>query len=189
MPWSTVELDGDDDPQAAAPTSTAPTTARAADRRPNGTSRPTRPVSRLRGFHLFVAPMYVAPCRPHPVGMHLAGRLGWPNPIEPSGHRQPGYAPVGPGSDRPRVQNRVRTLLHAVSTRAAAAGGRAQWDTCRSNLPSTTRRRADAIVGSLLARHLVACGQRTGPVTSRYWWNGSLEQAEEWLVLLKTRRD
>lgn len=49
--------------------------------------------------------------------------------------------------------------------------------------------RADAIVGSLLARRLVACGQRTGPVSSRYWWNGSLEQAEEWLVLLKTRSD
>jgi len=48
---------------------------------------------------------------------------------------------------------------------------------------------ADAIVGSLLARHLVACGQRTGPVTSRFWWNGSLEQSEEWLVLLKTRTE
>jgi len=47
--------------------------------------------------------------------------------------------------------------------------------------------KADAIVGSLLARRLVACGQRTGPVTSRYWWNGSLEQSDEWLVLLKTR--
>ena len=48
---------------------------------------------------------------------------------------------------------------------------------------------ADAIVGSLLARHLVACGQRSGPMTSRYWWRGSLEQGEEWLVLLKTRRE
>jgi periplasmic divalent cation tolerance protein len=47
--------------------------------------------------------------------------------------------------------------------------------------------RADAIIGSLLARHLVACAQRTGPVTSRYWWHSSLEQSEEWLVLLKTR--
>lgn len=49
--------------------------------------------------------------------------------------------------------------------------------------------RADAIVESLLARRLVACGQRLGPVTSRYWWNGSLEQAAEWLVLLKTRSE
>ena len=40
-----------------------------------------------------------------------------------------------------------------------------------------------------LTRRLVACGQRLGPVSSRYWWNGSLEQATEWLVLLKTRSE
>lgn len=48
---------------------------------------------------------------------------------------------------------------------------------------------ADSIIESLLSGHLVACGQRTAPMTSRYWWNGRLEQAEEWLVLLKTRAD
>jgi periplasmic divalent cation tolerance protein len=49
--------------------------------------------------------------------------------------------------------------------------------------------RADAIVATLLALHLVACGQRTTPVISHYRWKGALEQAEEWLVLLKTRAE
>ncbi len=49
--------------------------------------------------------------------------------------------------------------------------------------------KADAIVESLLARRLVACGQRVGPVVSRYRWQGSVERAEEWLVLLKTRSE
>ncbi len=48
---------------------------------------------------------------------------------------------------------------------------------------------ADAIVATLLARHLVACGQRTAPVISHYRWKGVLEQAEECLVLLKTRAE
>ena len=48
---------------------------------------------------------------------------------------------------------------------------------------------ADSIVESLLSDHLVACGQRSAPVISRYWWKGRLERAEEWLVLLKTRTD
>ena len=48
---------------------------------------------------------------------------------------------------------------------------------------------ADAIVEVLLAERLVACGQRTGPVVSHYWWQGSREHAEEWLVLLKTRSE
>ncbi|MGO8869847.1 MAG: divalent-cation tolerance protein CutA [Acidimicrobiales bacterium] len=48
---------------------------------------------------------------------------------------------------------------------------------------------ADAIVDDLLGDRLVACGQRSGPLVSRYWWQGSLERAEEWLVVLKTRAD
>lgn len=47
--------------------------------------------------------------------------------------------------------------------------------------------RADQIVGELLSRRLVACGQLIGPMTSRYWWAGKLQRSEEWLVLLKTR--
>ena len=47
--------------------------------------------------------------------------------------------------------------------------------------------RAEAIVDALLADHLIACGQRTGPIRSRYWWEGRREQADEWLVFLKTR--
>lgn len=49
--------------------------------------------------------------------------------------------------------------------------------------------RADGIVEQLLEDRLVACGQRLGPVVSRYWWEGALERAEEWLVLVKTRGD
>jgi len=49
--------------------------------------------------------------------------------------------------------------------------------------------RADRIIEQLLGDRLVACGQRTGPVVSRYWWQGSVERAEEWLVLLKTRSE
>jgi periplasmic divalent cation tolerance protein len=49
--------------------------------------------------------------------------------------------------------------------------------------------RADAIVEQLLVDRLAACGQRVGPVLSRYWWEGSLVRAEEWLVLIKTRGD
>jgi periplasmic divalent cation tolerance protein len=47
--------------------------------------------------------------------------------------------------------------------------------------------RADRIIEQLLLARAVACGQRIGPIVSRYWWQGSVEGAEEWLVLLKTR--
>jgi len=32
---------------------------------------------------------------------------------------------------------------------------------------------------------LAACAQVAGPVASTYWWEGGIERAEEWLVMLK----
>jgi periplasmic divalent cation tolerance protein len=44
----------------------------------------------------------------------------------------------------------------------------------------------ERITTDLLRDRLVACAQTLGPVTSRYWWNGSVEQAEEWMFVCKT---
>ena len=40
---------------------------------------------------------------------------------------------------------------------------------------------------SLLERRLVACLQVVGPIKSLYWWKGSIEEAEEWMAIMKTR--
>jgi periplasmic divalent cation tolerance protein len=52
---------------------------------------------------------------------------------------------------------------------------------------TTTDSRAEAMDlarGAVEAR-LAACAQVAGPVQSTYWWEGSVERAEEWLLLLK----
>ena len=46
--------------------------------------------------------------------------------------------------------------------------------------------KGEAIASDLLRERLVACAQTIGPITSRYWWNGSINQAQEWLFLCKT---
>jgi periplasmic divalent cation tolerance protein len=38
---------------------------------------------------------------------------------------------------------------------------------------------------SAVQARLAACAQVAGPVASTYWWEGGIERAEEWLVLLK----
>jgi periplasmic divalent cation tolerance protein len=48
--------------------------------------------------------------------------------------------------------------------------------------------RATALVTALLEARLIACGQLVGPITSRYWWKGKLEEATEWICLTKTTR-
>lgn len=56
---------------------------------------------------------------------------------------------------------------------------------------TTTDSRAEAIELSRAAveSRLAACAQVAGPVASMYWWDGELERAEEWLVLLKLPAD
>lgn len=56
---------------------------------------------------------------------------------------------------------------------------------------TTTAGRHDAekLAVAILEKRLAACVQISGPIESRYWWNGRLETATEWLVTIKTRRD
>ena len=52
---------------------------------------------------------------------------------------------------------------------------------------TTTDSRAEAIeLGrAAVAARLAACAQVSGPVASTYWWEGEMERAEEWLVVMK----
>jgi periplasmic divalent cation tolerance protein len=42
---------------------------------------------------------------------------------------------------------------------------------------------------ALLDQRLVACVNRVSPLHSEYWWKGARENAEEVLLLAKTRRE
>jgi periplasmic divalent cation tolerance protein len=48
---------------------------------------------------------------------------------------------------------------------------------------------AETIANELLQKRLAACVQIVGPVTSYYWWNGTIDQAAEYLCLIKSRQD
>lgn len=50
-----------------------------------------------------------------------------------------------------------------------------------------SQERAQTIARAIVSRRLAACVQISGPITSVYWWQGKMEQAEEWLCTAKTR--
>jgi periplasmic divalent cation tolerance protein len=52
-----------------------------------------------------------------------------------------------------------------------------------------TKEQAQTIAQHLVEAKLAACVQITGPITSIYRWKGKVENAEEWLCLIKTRDD
>ena len=52
---------------------------------------------------------------------------------------------------------------------------------------TTTDSRAEAVELARVAveSRLAACAQVSGPLASTYWWEDSVERAEEWLLTLK----
>ena len=54
---------------------------------------------------------------------------------------------------------------------------------------TASKHEAEEIVQHLLGDKLIACANIVGPVTSFFRWSGKVDRAEEFLVLMKTRRD
>jgi periplasmic divalent cation tolerance protein len=52
-----------------------------------------------------------------------------------------------------------------------------------------TKDNARQISRTVLDRNLAACAQIVGPVTSLFWWKSSINEEEEWLVIIKTKKD
>ena len=50
------------------------------------------------------------------------------------------------------------------------------------------RRDADRMASVVVNQRVAACAQVVGPMRSTYWWKGRVEEAEEWLLMMKTRR-
>jgi len=55
----------------------------------------------------------------------------------------------------------------------------------------TTANKAEAerIAQTLLKERLIACANIIGPVSSHFHWNGKIDSAEEFLMIMKSRSD
>ncbi len=48
---------------------------------------------------------------------------------------------------------------------------------------------ASRILYSLLEERLIACANIVGPVSSLFWWKGEIDKTQEFLVIMKSRRE
>ncbi len=48
-----------------------------------------------------------------------------------------------------------------------------------------TKEDADSLARLVVERHIAACAQVSGPITSIYWWKGQMEEEQEWQVRFK----
>ncbi|HEY2552589.1 MAG TPA: divalent-cation tolerance protein CutA [Streptosporangiaceae bacterium] len=79
---------------------------------------------------------------------------------------------------------------NSVDTRGAAVVAD-PGDTEYLQVQTTTDSRAEAmeLAHDAVAARLAACAQVAGPIASTYWWEGEIERAEEWLIMLKLPAD
>jgi len=47
---------------------------------------------------------------------------------------------------------------------------------------------AQTIAEAVVAKRLAACAHVSGPLINTYWWQGKIEQAQEWRCIAKTTR-
>jgi len=60
--------------------------------------------------------------------------------------------------------------------------------TSRCSRPWTKGGTQIAWASVVVNQRVAACAQVVGPIRSTYWWKGKVEEAEEWLLMMKTRR-
>lgn len=59
-------------------------------------------------------------------------------------------------------------------------------DCCQVTTTTDSRTAAEELARGAVEARVAACAQIVGPISSVYWWEGKVDSAEEWLVLLKT---
>ena len=75
------------------------------------------------------------------------------------------------------------TVTPAPSGTAQPAPPEAVW-MAMTNLPDEPS--AIRVTQAILSARVAACVNRLAPCQSEYWWQGKLEQAQEWPLLIKT---
>jgi periplasmic divalent cation tolerance protein len=56
-------------------------------------------------------------------------------------------------------------------------------------MTASDKKEALKIVRRLLDERLIACANIVGPVSSLFWWEGKIDEASEFLVIMKSRKD
>jgi periplasmic divalent cation tolerance protein len=52
-----------------------------------------------------------------------------------------------------------------------------------------SKEEAEKIARMLVEKRLAACVNTLAGLRSTYWWQNAIEQSDEWLLIIKTRRD
>ena len=52
-----------------------------------------------------------------------------------------------------------------------------------------TKENARQVARRVVEKNLAACAQIIGPISSIFWWKNNINEEEEWLIIIKSRKD
>jgi periplasmic divalent cation tolerance protein len=83
----------------------------------------------------------------------------------------------------------LRYYLGVGPDRSARKGNVKMSDYIEVRSTTDSREEADKICVAVVEPRLAAFAQVAGPIRSTYWWQGKIERAEEYFLMMKTTRD
>ncbi|HMK63319.1 MAG TPA: divalent-cation tolerance protein CutA [Acidimicrobiales bacterium] len=60
---------------------------------------------------------------------------------------------------------------------------------CQVQTTTGTPEEAERLAQMVVEQRLAACAQVSGPISSTYWWKGTVERSTEWMCTFKTTED
>jgi periplasmic divalent cation tolerance protein len=80
-------------------------------------------------------------------------------------------------------------LLSESSVKYPSKGVKLMTEYIQVFTTTDTKENARQIAKKVVEKNLAACAQIIGPISSIFWWKNNINEEEEWLIIIKSRKD
>jgi periplasmic divalent cation tolerance protein len=80
-------------------------------------------------------------------------------------------------------------LLSESSVKYPSRGVKLMTEYIQVFTTTDTKENARQIARRVVEKNLAACAQVIGPISSIFWWKNNINEEEEWLIIIKSRKD
>lgn len=80
-------------------------------------------------------------------------------------------------------------LLSESSVKYLSKGVKLMTEYIQVFTTTDTKENARQIARRVVEKNLAACAQVIGPISSIFWWKNNINEEEEWLIIIKSRKD
>jgi periplasmic divalent cation tolerance protein len=80
-------------------------------------------------------------------------------------------------------------LLSESSVKYPSKGVKLMTEYIQVFTTTDTKENARQIAKKVVEKNLAACAQIIGPISSIFWWKNNINEEEEWLIIIKSKKN